>query len=190
MSSPVTVASAAALSVPSIGALPKITLVLGGARSGKSRYAEALIGDRTAIYLATGEARDAEMAERIRAHRERRSAQWTTREAPLDLAGALQAADQPGRPILVDCLTLWLSNLMGAERSPAAETRSLIARLPQVASPVIFVSNEVGLGLVPDNALAREFRDHAGRLHQEIAAIANRVVFVAAGLPLILKDTA
>lgn len=187
---PAPAASAAALFVPKIGAIPKVTLVLGGARSGKSRYAEALIGDRPAIYLATGEARDGEMAERIRAHRERRPAQWATHEEPLDLVGALQASDQAGRPILVDCLTLWLSNLLGAERDPVAETRTLVARLPQLAAPVIFVSNEVGLGLVPDNALAREFRDHAGRLHQEIAAIANRVVFVAAGLPLILKDNA
>jgi adenosylcobinamide kinase/adenosylcobinamide-phosphate guanylyltransferase len=165
-------------------------LVLGGARSGKSRYAEALIGDRPAVYLATAEAGDSEMADRIRAHQARRSRHWTTREEPLDLAGALAAADQPDRPILVDCLTLWLSNLLGAGRRPETEIQALVSRLPEISAPVIFVSNEVGLGVVPDNALARTFRDHAGRLHQDIAALANRVVFVAAGLPLILKDQA
>lgn len=166
--------------------LPKLALVLGGARSGKSRYAEALIGARPALYLATGEAHDAEMRERIREHQKRRGANWTTRDAPLALAEALRAAD---RPVLVDCLTLWLSNLLGARRDPDAETRNLVETLPALRAPVIFVSNEVGLGIVPDNKLAREFRDHAGRLHQAIAAIASRVVFVAAGLPLTLKDT-
>lgn len=185
MSSPSPAASAAVLPP-----LPSVVLVLGGARSGKSRYAEALIGDRPAVYLATGEAGDAEMAARIKAHQERRPRSWITREAPLDLAGALAAADQRDRPILVDCLTLWLSNLLGAGRDPEAETRSLVAQLKDIAAPVIFVSNEVGLGLVPDNPLARAFRDHAGRLHQEIAAVANRVVFVAAGLPLVMKDHA
>lgn len=185
MSSPSPAASAA---VPH--SVPRLALVLGGARSGKSRYAESLIGDRPAIYLATAEAGDAEMALRIRAHQARRPAQWTTREAPLDLAGALAESDQPGRPILVDCLTLWLSNLLAAGRDPAAETRALVARLADIAAPVIVVSNEVGLGLVPDNALARAFRDHAGHLHQDIATIASRVVLVAAGIPLVLKDHA
>lgn len=166
--------------------LPRLTLVLGGARSGKSRYAEQLIGTRPAIYLATGEARDTEMHARIAEHQARRGANWTTREAPLQLAEALRGAD---RPVLVDCLTLWLSNLLGAERDPVSETRTLVEALPAVRVPVVFVSNEVGLGIVPDNKLARDFRDHAGRLHQAVAAAANRVAFIAAGLPLLLKDT-
>ena len=165
--------------------LPTLALVLGGARSGKSRYAERLIGARPALYLATGEARDVEMQARIRDHQQRRGANWTTREAPLALSEALLAAD---RPVLVDCLTLWLSNLLGAGRAIDAEIETLVAALGRVRVPVIFVSNEVGLGIVPDNKLAREFRDHAGRLHQAVAAVATRVVFVAAGLPLILKE--
>ena len=166
-------------------ALPKLALVLGGARSGKSRYAEQLIGARPALYLATGEAHDAEMRDRIREHQKCRGTNWIMREAPLALTEALRTAD---RPVLVDCLTLWLSNLLGASRDPGAETRTLVEALPALSVPVIFVSNEVGLGIVPDNKLARQFRDHAGRLHQAIAAVASRVVFVAAGLPLILKD--
>jgi len=181
------VASAAASPRSMSGALPRVTLILGGARSGKSRYAETLIGERPATYIATAEARDAEMAERIRHHRARRGSNWTTREAPLDLAGALAAEDQ-GRAMLIDCLTLWLSNLLEAKHDPDREAATLIARLPAITAPVIFVANEVGLGIVPDNALARAFRDHAGRLNQRIAAAADRVVFVAAGLPLILKD--
>jgi adenosylcobinamide kinase / adenosylcobinamide-phosphate guanylyltransferase len=169
------------------GSLPRVSLILGGARSGKSRYAEGLIGERPAVYIATAEARDSEMAERIRLHRARRGSHWTTRDAPLDLIGALTSEDKD-RPILVDCLTLWLSNLLEAKREPAAEGTALVERLSSIKAPVIFVSNEVGLGIVPDNALARAFRDHAGRLNQQIAAVANRVVFVAAGLPLILKD--
>jgi adenosylcobinamide kinase/adenosylcobinamide-phosphate guanylyltransferase len=168
-------------------ALPRVTLVLGGARSGKSRYAETLIGERSAVYVATASAGDEEMATRIRAHRARRGGNWTTREAPLDLAAALAADDE--RPKLVDCLTLWLSNLLLAGRNPAAEATTLIERLPYLKAPVVFVANEVGLGIVPDNELARRFRDHAGRLNQDLAAAADRVVFVAAGLPMILKDT-
>jgi len=165
--------------------LRRLALVLGGARSGKSRYAEGLVGARPALYLATGEAHDAEMADRIREHQQRRGTNWTTRDVPLALAEALLAAD---RPVLVDCLTLWLSNLLGAGRRIDAETDTLVEALGRVSVPVILVSNEVGLGIVPDNKLAREFRDHAGRLHQAVAAIATRVVFVAAGLPLTLKD--
>lgn len=171
------------------GGLPRLTLVLGGARSGKSRYAESLIGSQAAIYVATAEIHDEEMAARIAAHRERRSSNWTTREAPLDLAAALTADDPAGRPMLVECLTLWVSNLLLAGRDPASDSADLIRRLSDVAAPVVFVANEVGLGIVPDNALARRFRDHAGRLNQDIAAVADRVVFVAAGLPLVLKDS-
>jgi adenosylcobinamide kinase/adenosylcobinamide-phosphate guanylyltransferase len=166
-----------------------VTLVLGGARSGKSRYAEALIGERPAVYIATATAGDEEMAARIRAHRARRGTNWITREAPLDLAAALAADDRAGRPVLVDCLTLWLSNLLLAGRDPAAEATALIERLPRLAAPIVFVANEVGLGIVPENDLARRFRDAAGRLNQDLAAAADRVVFVAAGLPLTLKDS-
>ncbi|MBV8538000.1 MAG: bifunctional adenosylcobinamide kinase/adenosylcobinamide-phosphate guanylyltransferase [Alphaproteobacteria bacterium] len=167
-------------------ALPRLTLVLGGARSGKSRYAEALIGERPALYIATAYAGDEEMSARIRAHRARRGGNWTTREAPLDLAAALAGDD--ARPRLVDCLTLWLSNVMLADRDPGAEGAALIDGLSSLKAPVVFVANEVGLGIVPDNELARRFRDHAGRLNQELAAAADRVVFVAAGLPMFLKD--
>lgn len=169
--------------------LPPLTLILGGARSGKSRHAEALIeaqGGESA-YVATAQAFDAEMEARIAAHRARRGAQWTTFEAPLALGQALQSANATGQPVLVDCLTLWLSNLMLEERDVASEFRSLLALLPDLDVPLVMVSNEVGLGIVPDNALARAFRDHAGYLNQQLAATADRVVFLAAGLPLTLK---
>lgn len=172
-------------------ALPSVTLVLGGARSGKSAYAEILVeGMGPGLYLATAEAGDAEMAERIRRHRERRGARWTTVEEPLDLAGALGRNTAPRRPILVDCLTLWLSNIMAAGFDVSAETEALTQGLYRLPGPVVLVSNEVGLGIVPGTELGRLFRDHAGRLNQTIARISDRVVFVAAGLPLILKDNA
>jgi adenosylcobinamide kinase/adenosylcobinamide-phosphate guanylyltransferase len=160
---------------------------LGGARSGKSRHAEALIerAGLPALYLATAEARDDEMEERIARHRTRRGAFWTTLEEPLELVNALLGATQP---VLVDCLTLWLANLLEAKRDIGFEIERLVSALPRLAVPVTLVANEVGLGIVPDNALAREFRDQAGRLNQSIAAIAAPVIFVAAGLPLILKD--
>jgi len=172
-----------------LGLLPPVTLVLGGARSGKSRFAEQLLDrvPRSRAYLATAEVFDDEMAERIRLHREQRGEGWRTIEAPLMLAEALQRETDNGDAVLVDCLTLWLSNLMGAERDIAAETAQLVGCLPQLGGPVVFVANEVGLGIVPDNALARQFRDHAGRLNQAIAAAADQVFFVAAGLPLRLK---
>ena len=164
-----------------------VTLVLGGARSGKSAHAERLIeaAGAPAFYIATAAAGDAEMAARIAAHQARRGRLWTTREAPLDLAATITAAD---RPALVDCLTLWVSNLMHAGRNVAAEGERLVEALAAARAPVVLVSNEVGLGIVPDNALARAFRDHAGRLHQAVAAVVPSVVFVAAGLPLTLKS--
>ncbi|NBB82152.1 MAG: bifunctional adenosylcobinamide kinase/adenosylcobinamide-phosphate guanylyltransferase [Alphaproteobacteria bacterium] len=168
-----------------------VTLVLGGARSGKSRYAEELVERAPArTYLATAEAWDDEMRARIDAHKARRGAGWVTVEAPLALAEAIDTEARPDRAVLVDCLTLWLGNLMGAERDVDAEGRRLVAALDRARGPVVVVSNEVGLGIVPDNALARAFRDHAGRLHQAVAAVARSVVFVAAGLPLPLKPTA
>jgi len=185
-----------AASAPSVDAhsLPHLTLVLGGARSGKSRHAEALIERAAgeAVYLATAEARDGEMAERIERHRRRRAAQsateWQTVEEPLALAPRLAELARPGRPILVDCLTLWLSNLLLAGRDVGAETAALVAVIPTLAGPLVLVANEVGLGIVPDNALARDFRDYAGALNQAIAGAADRVVFLAAGLPLVLKE--
>lgn len=164
------------------------TLVLGGARSGKSAYAENLLNGGPALYLATGQAFDDEMAERIRLHRDRRGPHWDTMEEPLELAAALDRVLDPARPVLVDCLTLWISNLMHAGRDVDAETGSLCEVLARPRGPVVLVSNEVGLGLVPDNRLAREFRDHQGRVNQRVAQICCRVVFVAAGLPLLLKD--
>jgi adenosylcobinamide kinase / adenosylcobinamide-phosphate guanylyltransferase len=169
--------------------LPPMTLVLGGARSGKSRFAEELIESaaRPARYLATAEARDEEMRTRVASHRARRGANWTTVEEPLELVNILLA--EATRPVLIDCLTLWLSNLMGAQRDIGFEIERLLAVLPKAQIPVVMVANEVGLGIVPDNAMAREFRDHAGRLNQSIARLAQRVVFMAAGLPLALKET-
>ncbi|OIR09200.1 bifunctional adenosylcobalamin biosynthesis protein CobP [mine drainage metagenome] len=171
--------------------LPAATLVLGGTRSGKSALAERLAaGARHPIYLATAQVGDAEMAERVRLHRARRPAPWHTVEEPLDMTGALSRLCAPDRAVLLDCLTLWLSNLLLAGRDPEAEGRALAEALPALAGPVVMVSSEVGLGIVPDNALARAFRDHAGRLNQMIAARCQRVLLVAAGLPLTLKDEA
>ncbi len=166
-----------------------LTLVLGGARSGKSAYAErlCLASGRRPIYLATAEPRDAEMAARIDQHQARRGAQWRCLEAPLALVEALEMLASAHSIVLVDCLTLWLSNLIEAGREPEAEAARLVTALPALAGPVVFVSNEVGLGIVPDNPLARRFRDEAGRLNQRVAEAADRVVFVAAGLPLMLK---
>jgi adenosylcobinamide kinase/adenosylcobinamide-phosphate guanylyltransferase len=179
---------AAHIATPSHSA--SVTLVLGGARSGKSAYAEALVESAgRGVYLATAEAGDAEMTERILRHRQRRGESWRTVEEPLDLAGALMRCAHPGRPILVDCLTLWLSNLMDAGRDVDGEIKALADGLSALAGPVVLVSNEVGLGLVPETPLGRAFRDHAGRLNQTIAQKADRVVFIAAGLPLTLKDT-
>ena len=168
--------------------LVPVTLILGGARSGKSAYAETLVSSRgPGLYIATAQAGDAEMTERIRRHRERRSNRWLTVEEPLDLAGALRRHDRTGRPMLVDCLTLWLSNLLGAGRDPEAETAGLVTALTGLAAPVVFVSNEVGCGIVPDNALARAFVDAAGRLHQAVAAAADRVHLVVAGILVSVK---
>jgi adenosylcobinamide kinase/adenosylcobinamide-phosphate guanylyltransferase len=165
-----------------------LTFVLGGARSGKSRHAEALIEALPApwAYVATAQAWDEEMRARIVEHRARRSADWATIDAPLALPEAIRGLPA-GRPVLVDCLTLWLTNLILAEQDTAAAGAELIAACAQASGPVVLVSNEVGLGIVPDNALARRFRDEAGRLHQAIAARAGHVVFMVAGLPMRVK---
>ena len=169
--------------------LTGLTLVLGGARSGKSRHAERLAvqSGLAPVYVATAQALDEEMAQRIAAHRARRGPAWRTVEEPLDLVGVLQREGAPGRIVLVDCLTLWLSNLMVAGRDVAAESARLIEALPGLAGPVLLVSNEVGQGVVPDNVMARQFVDHAGLLHQGIAEQADAVVFMTAGLPHRLK---
>ena len=167
----------------------RATLVLGGARSGKSLFAEQLVTDSglEAVYVATAEAGDNEMSERIRLHRDRRGTRWTTMEEKFDLAGLLENEAGPERAILVDCLTLWLSNCTFGERDIAAETARLCNAVEGLSGPVVFVSNEIGLGLVPDNRLSRDFRDNQGRLNQAVAAACHRVIFVAAGQPLILK---
>lgn len=164
-----------------------MTLILGGARSGKSRHGEALVEALPApwTYIATAQAYDAEMAERIALHRQRRGAGWRTVDAPLDLAGAVRAA--AGGPVLVDCLTLWLTNVMLAERDLAAERAALVGTCRLASGPLVLVANEVGLGIVPDNALARRFRDEAGRLHQDLAAAADSVILMVAGIPLTVK---
>lgn len=165
------------------------TLVLGGARSGKSAFAEQLIlaSDFNPIYIATSQIWDDEMRLRVDVHIERRGDDWICLEAPDDLEGALLEADSEGNAILVDCLTLWLTNLMMADADIDARIASLLAVEQALDCPVVFVSNEVGLGIVPDNKMARAFRDYAGRLHQNLAASASQVFFIAAGLPLKMK---
>jgi adenosylcobinamide kinase/adenosylcobinamide-phosphate guanylyltransferase len=166
-----------------------VILITGGARSGKSARAEAharSVPVQPPIYIATAEALDAEMEARIAQHRARRGTGWIEHEVPLDLVPVLVASDGGGAR-LVDCMTLWLSNLMHAERDWEREVSELAATLPHLKSPVILVTNEVGLGIVPDNALARSFRDAAGIMNQIIADVADRVEFVVAGLPMKLK---
>jgi adenosyl cobinamide kinase/adenosyl cobinamide phosphate guanylyltransferase len=175
------------LATPAASCSARLTLVLGGARSGKSRYAEGLITALPPpwIYVATAEPSDAEMAERIAAHRTRRGPGWSTLEAPHDLVGALAA--HRGTPLLVDCLTLWLSNLLLAGAEIDAEIGRLESALTRATAPLVMVANEVGFGIVPDNPLGRRFRDAQGLLNQRIAARADRVVLVVAGLPLTIK---
>ncbi len=180
------------------------TLILGGARSGKSAYAEklAIASGKEVIYIATAHAGDGEMAVRIAHHRTQRPAHWITVEEPLALADTLTKWRAPHRLILVDCLTLWLTNLLLSERTehpdlgeielPATFHQQRAALLqaltaPAAAGEVILVSNEVGLGIVPYGAISRCFTDEAGRLNQAVAALCDRAVFIAAGLPLVLK---
>ncbi len=165
-------------------------LILGGARSGKSRYAEqrASASGDPVTYIATATALDAEMTQRIAHHRARRPASWELCEEPLALAAALERAALPGRCLIVDCLTLWLSNLLAAgEARRERECAALLDLLPTLPGAVLLVSNEVGWGIVPDNAAARRFRDEAGRLHQQLATVCDHVTLVVAGLPLALK---
>ena len=165
-----------------------IILITGGARSGKSTRAEARVRAFAGqpVYIATAEALDGEMRERIATHRARRGGEWLERETPLELVAALLETDGSGAR-LVDCLTLWLSNLMHAERDWEKEAKLLVDALGRQRSPVVLVTNEVGLGIVPDNALARRFRDAAGILNQMVARAADEVEFVVAGLPMRVK---
>lgn len=164
-------------------------LVLGGARSGKSRYAQEW-AERHAgplAFIATAQAFDAEMEDRITRHKADRNARWHTWEAPLDLPEVIGQAAEGAGVVLVDCLTLWLSNLLLADHDLDAAAARLCAAVEACPCPIVLVANEVGFGIVPDNALARRFRDAAGRLNQQVAAAADHVVLVAAGLPLTLK---
>jgi len=167
--------------------MARVSLILGGARSGKSARALALAGEPSHVFIATAEALDGEMLERIALHRAERGESWGLVEEPLELAAAIRANAADGATVVVDCLTLWLSNLMHHERDVEAATESLIAALADAPGRVVLVSNEVGMGLVPVNALGRDFRDAQGRLNQRVAGAADHVEFVAAGLPLVLK---
>jgi adenosylcobinamide kinase/adenosylcobinamide-phosphate guanylyltransferase len=169
-----------------------IVLVTGGARSGKSRYAEQrlLALGQKPVYIATAEAQDDEMARRIAEHRKRRGDKWRTIEEPLELADALRTQCGETDCALVDCLTLWISNLLirqGAETA-AEKVRGLIDTLPRLDFPVILVTNEVGWGIVPDKPLARQFRDLAGWTNQQMAQAAHEVVLMVAGMPIIAKQ--
>lgn len=169
--------------------MTRTQLILGGARSGKSRRALELAQNsaKRPVFIATAEAWDDEMAERIAHHKTERGDEWSTIEAPLDLTAALKDAGQTGDVCVVDCLTLWLSNLMHHDRDLVEETKQLCAALSNCPIPIILVSNEVGLGLVPETPLGRAFRDAQGRLNQEMATLCDRVEFIAAGLPIVLK---
>ncbi len=165
------------------------TLVLGGARSGKSRFAEELVFNSglERLYVATSPVIDEEMKDRVALHKAQRGQHWRTLEEELDLVGVLECEAEPGKVLLVDCLTLWLNNLIYRERSVAEETAALCEAVRHLGSPCVFVSNEIGMGLVPDNRLSRDFRDAQGRLNQDMANVCGKVVFVAGGLPLLLK---
>ncbi len=165
---------------------PRLTFVLGGARSGKSRHAETLIARHPApwTYIATAQAFDEEMRSRIVEHQARRNENWNTVDAPLHLPEALAEARTA---VLVDCLTLWLTNLMLGEHALKPAFAALAEALARAPGPVVLVSNEVGLSIVPENALARAFRDEQGRLNQQVAALCDRVIFMVAGLPMVVK---
>ena len=169
------------------------TLVLGGARSGKSEFSENLIinSGLDPVYLATARGEDQEMRERIDVHQKRRNdssrSDWLTVEEPLALGDALKDCAFEGRAVLVDCLTLWITNLMIAGADTDREVSNLVRNLHHLAAPVVFVSNEVGMGVVPENKMAREFIDLTGHAHQKIAEKADHVYFIAAGLPLVMK---
>lgn len=165
------------------------TFVLGGARSGKSRHGQALVEGVPGrlVYIATGQALDDEMEARIARHREDRGPRWSTLEAPMELVEAILKAAGEADAVLVDCLTLWLSNLMLAEAALQPRFDALCRAIADCPKPLVLVANEVGMGIVPETSLGRRFRDEAGRLNQQVAATVDHAVLVAAGLPLVLK---
>ena len=165
-------------------------LVTGGARSGKSRFAEnrTLRMGAPLVYIATAQAFDDEMAKRIQTHQDRRGPEWQTYSEPLELAEAIRQTDGQG-PCLVDCLTIWLSNLMFAERDIEQASSAVIKAIRERKDPIVIVTNEVGSGIVPENALARRFRDEAGRLNQTIAEAVDEVYVCISGMPLQLKPS-
>ncbi|RED47668.1 bifunctional adenosylcobinamide kinase/adenosylcobinamide-phosphate guanylyltransferase [Aestuariispira insulae] len=171
-----------------------IIYVCGGARSGKTGYAQKMVEEIAAtaglakIYIATAQAWDAEMADRIQRHQSERGPDWQTAEAPMDLPEKILELSNPETILLVDCLTLWLTNILLAERNIDAQRIALVAAIEGAKGPVVLVSNEVGMGIVPENALARRFRDEAGWVNQAVAKAADKAVLVASGLPVILKD--
>ncbi|MBT4161243.1 MAG: bifunctional adenosylcobinamide kinase/adenosylcobinamide-phosphate guanylyltransferase [Gammaproteobacteria bacterium] len=169
-----------------------LMLILGGARSGKSRYALSFGNDRyqRQVFVATSEPLDAEMQLRISKHQDERGDRWETHEVPIDLTSAIKSVDETSTLLVIDCLTLWLSNLMHYELDIEAEIQRLVECLQSVEGDYILVSNEVGFGIVPESALSREFRDHQGRLNQRLAAIADQVDLVVAGIPLAIKALA
>ena len=173
------------------GKFPKVMLLTGGARAGKSRYAERLMLARPARHavIATAVAGDEEMKQRILRHKAERDPSWEVFEQPISIRAAIRNAARQDRIVLLDCLTLWISNLMAEKRDIEVEVQGLVGTLHIAAGPVIIVSNEVGLGIVPDNPLARAFRDHLGRANQAVAAAADCAVLMTAGIPLALKGT-
>ncbi|MBL4806921.1 MAG: bifunctional adenosylcobinamide kinase/adenosylcobinamide-phosphate guanylyltransferase [Rhodobacteraceae bacterium] len=172
------------------GKISRSTLVLGGARSGKSEFAERLVlaSGLTPVYIATSEVYDSEMAQRVETHKLRRGTAWKVIEVPIDLVGALNEI-QAGQIVLIDCLTLWLSNIMLADHDVETEQINLLRAINDCQGQVVSVSNEVGMGIVPENRLGRRFRDAQGILNQQVAQISDLAIFVAAGLPLVLKGT-
>ncbi|MCG3266792.1 bifunctional adenosylcobinamide kinase/adenosylcobinamide-phosphate guanylyltransferase [Yoonia sp. I 8.24] len=168
--------------------LPKLTLVLGGAASGKSAFAESLVLDAgmQKIYIATAQVYDDEMADKVARHRDQRGENWTTIEEPIAVVDALNTVTKDAA-VLIDCATLWLTNLVIGEHDVTQQTAALLAAIDACRAPIVIVSNEVGQGIVPDNALSRRFRNAQGQLNQDIAANADLVVAVMAGLPMVLK---
>ncbi len=172
--------------------LTSLSFIIGGARSGKSAFAERMVATHATsvgqqpVYLATAESSDAEMVERIRHHRNRRGSQWRTVERSIEIASVLKSLPKE-TPVLLDCLTLWLANVLLAGRESTVGTAQLLAGLKAAHGPVVVVSNDIGSGTVPENTLARAFRDHAGYLNQQVAVTARCVIMMNAGLPLVLK---
>ncbi|MEZ5691932.1 MAG: bifunctional adenosylcobinamide kinase/adenosylcobinamide-phosphate guanylyltransferase [Rickettsiales bacterium] len=171
--------------------MPKITFIIGGARSGKSWHAEqiAISRGKKKIYIATAEPIDEEIKNRILLHQKRRGSEWITTESPIELPKQVENLSNSDNLLLIDCLTLWINNLLYNNKNVTRYTNNLIESLKKTQSDVIIVSNEVGIGITPDNQIARQFRDYAGILHQQIAEISNSVILMVAGIPMVIKDT-